>query len=132
MNKLLISGNFKKVSHTQGNSLIMKVGSRRDYKNKTTGKREYDNITCYIPKFSQTLIDFVEKFVKDGDIVEVEAHIQTYTTEKNGQTIYHQDVIVDVLRVISSAKPNEDKGNNAESVDNEPIDVGNQDFPDWY
>lgn len=131
MNRLLISGNFKKVSHVQGNSLIMKVGVRRDFKSKTTGKREYDNITCYIPKFSEQLIDFVNKFVKDGDNVEVEGHIQTYSTEKNGQTIYHQDVIVDVLRIISSAKP-EGKGTNAESVNNEPINVGDDTCPtDW-
>jgi len=133
MNKVLCSGSFRKVAYKDGGSFMFKLGVKRDYKNKETGKYDYDNITMYIPSFNKTVIEFVKSYVNDGDNVEVEAHLSTYATEKEGNKVYHQDVICDAIRVTGKQSEAE-KGESAvkeekEEVVSKEIEVNNTDVP---
>ena len=104
MNTFFYSGIFRKVSYKEGSGFIFKVGAKRDYKDKNTNKYEYDNITFIIPSYSDKTIKFVNTYVKDGDFVEVEGHFHSYTTEKDGTKVYHEDKICDTLRPCGSKK----------------------------
>ena len=133
MNKVLVSGSFRKVAYKEGGSFMFKVGIRRDYKNKE-GKHDYDNITIYVPTFNKTTLEFVKSYVKDGDNVEVEAHMSTYSTEKDGNKVYHQDVICDTIRMngkISSETGKEESKEEASkpSETQGEIEVNNTDVP---
>ena len=133
MNKFFCSGRFRKVAYKEGGSFMFKVGIRRDYKNKETGKHDFDNITIYAPSFNKATIDFLKAYVKDGDNVEVEAHMSTYATEKDGNKVYHQDVICDTIRIVGKASAAEGKDDGAsEAKPSEApteIEVDNKDVP---
>ena len=101
MNKVLLSGSFKKISHKEGSSFMFKLSCKRDYKNKDTGKYDYDYPTCYCSSFNTGTINFLDKFVSDGDRIEVEGHINTYSTEKEGTKSYFENIAVDTVRLIS-------------------------------
>jgi len=102
MNKFFYSGSFRKISYKEGSGFIFKVGSKRDYKNKTTGKTDYDNVTFIASAFNEATVKFIDKYVKDGDFVEVEGHFHSYTTEKDGVKTYHEDKICDSFRLVGS------------------------------
>ena len=112
MNKVLLSGSFKKISHKEGASFMFKLSCKRDYKNKDTGKYDYDYPTCYCSSFNTGTINFLDKFVSDGDRIEVEGHINTYSTEKEGTKSYFENIAVDTVRLIS-------KKNEAETAPSE-------------
>lgn len=108
MNKLLLTGRFGKVWHEEGKTFIFKVSVRRDYKNKD-GKYDWDNITVNCPAFNKSTVKYLENYVNDGDIVEVEGHINTYTTESEGKKIYHEDHVCDKVSIAAKKGSGEDR-----------------------
>ena len=115
-NKGFVSGIFRKVAHNDGGGFVFKVGAKRDYKNKETGKYEYDNVTVIIPKFQDATIKYVDQYVHDGDIVECEYHVNSYAYEKDGQKMFREDHTCDNIRlVVKKGEPNE-KGNGTEKA----------------
>ncbi len=100
-NKGFVSGNFRKVAHNEGGSLMFKVGAKRDYKNKETGKYDYDNVTIIVPKFQESTIKYIEQYLHDGDYVEAEYHVNSYKYEKDGKDMYREDLTCDNIRLIA-------------------------------
>ena len=121
MNLLICSGSFKKVAYKEGQSFMFKLGIRRDYKNKTTGKYDYDNPTFYVTKYNENTIKFLNSYVKDGDTVEVQGHINTYATEKDGQKVYHEDHICDSVKLVSAKGGSNAETGNSGTVTESPI-----------
>lgn len=98
MNKLMLTGRFSKVWHEEGKAFVFKVSVRRQYKN-NDGKYDWDNITVNCPAFNKSSMKYIENYVDEGDIVDVEGHINTYTTEKDGKKIYHEDKVCDSIAI---------------------------------
>lgn len=136
MNKGFISGIFRKISYKAEGSFFFSIGARRDYKNKETGKYEYDNATFYAPKYATQICEFMDRYIKDGDTVEVEYHIGSYVSEKDGEKVYHEDHICDAIRILKS-KEDSAAGQKAESEpktkasknETEEVEVDDEDCP---
>lgn len=136
MNKVITVGRFAKVWHESGKNFIFKVSVKRNYKNKETGKYDWDNITfmCY----NEGAIKFLENYVNDGDIVSVEGHIHTYAKEADGNKTYHEDKVCDAIRLVAKAGSSEgaviaeEKITAAEAVETDDFveaDIDDDDVP---
>lgn len=117
MNLVFAVGRFGKVWHEAEKSYIFKVSVRRDYKNKETGKYDWDNITFNCPAYNKATVKFLENYVNEGDIVSVQGHVNTYAVEKDGEKVYHEDKVCDSLRIVS--RKSDGEGSNV--VSEEPI-----------
>lgn len=122
MNKLMLTGRFKKVWHEEGKGFNFNVSVRRTYKSKDSGKYDWDNITVKCPAFNKATINFLENYVNNGDIVCVEGHVNTYTTEgENGEKSYHQDLVCDQITIAAKAS---EKGDDVVSEEKITADSG--------
>lgn len=106
MNKVLLVGRFKTIWHEEGKGFRFNVSMRRSYKNKETGKYDWDNVSVSCPAFNKSTIKFIEDFIEDGDLVEMEGHVNTYSTEnEKGEKSYHQELVCDQIKNHSSKGP---------------------------
>lgn len=121
MNKVLVTGRFKKIWHEEGKSFRFNVSVRRTYKNKD-GKYDWDNVTLNCPAFNKATINFLQNYVNNGDIVDVEGHVNTYVTEnENGEKSYHQDLVCDQITIAAKAS---EKGDDVVSEEKITADSG--------
>lgn len=75
----------------------------RTYKN-TDGEYDTDFIDCTIwNNVAQSASDYCKK----GDLLGVKGRLQTSSYEKDGQTIYKQEVIAEKVTFLSSSKQKE-------------------------
>jgi len=130
MNINLQSGNFKKTAGSD-KFIRFKVAVKRPYKDKETGKYGYDypSFVCFAS--NKTVFDFIDKFIKEKDIVEVESHVQTGSYEKDGKTVYSQDLVVDAIRIMASGKAENagEEGKSSASAEGGFIEVNDEDCP---
>lgn len=113
MNKTILSGRLTAdpdVSYTTGRE-PMAVASytlavQRDFKNKD-GEYETDFIRC---KAFGKRGEFVEKYLHKGMKIIAEGRLQSGTYEKDGQTHYTTDLIVDRHEFCESRKSGQQQG----------------------
>lgn len=108
MNRVIISGHITadpQLKQTQGSNPIDYVkfilAVRRRGKD-----NEADFITCQAWKRTAELIS---TYVKKGDKIAVEGVIRTGQYEKNGQTVYTTDVMVDSVEFQGKAEKKKDE-----------------------
>ena len=123
MNTVMLTGKFRKIWHEEGKSFLFKVSVRRNYKNQE-GKYDWDNINVNCPGFKNATINFLRDYVNDGDIVCVQAHVHTYTSEKNGGTEYHQDLVCDQISIAARNPETAVSEERIEAPDNANYDEG--------
>jgi single-strand DNA-binding protein len=105
MNKLIITGNLVKEVELKfqegtGNAVLKNtVATRRKFKDKVTGNYESDFIP--IVAFGKSAEFIAEHFIK-GQGIQVEAHMQSGTYEKDGVKRYTLDAIVENVEFLGS------------------------------
>jgi single-strand DNA-binding protein len=112
MNKVLLLGRLTKdIDLRYGNSgkafASFNLAVNRKYK-KENGERTADFISCKV--FDKTA-EFMSKYMEKGSQITLEGRMQTGKYDKDGQTIYTTDVIVDSVYFADSKRAtNEDDG----------------------
>lgn len=96
MNSIVLTGNLTKdieLRHTKNGVAVatFNLGVRRDYKNEN-GEYESDFPSCIA--YKQTA-EYLSKYAKKGDKIEVAGRLQTRTYEKDGEKRYATEVIVE-------------------------------------
>lgn len=96
MNSIVLTGNLTKdieLRHTKNGVAVatFNLGVRRDYKNEN-GEYESDFPSCIA--YKQTA-EYLSKYAKKGDKIEVAGRLQTRTYEKDGEKRYVTEVIVE-------------------------------------
>lgn len=131
MNINLQSGNFKKTAGSD-KFIRFKVAVKRPYKDKETGKYGYDYPSFVCFSSNKTGFDFIDKFIKEKDIVEVESHVQTGSYEKDGKTVYTQDLVVDAIRIVANGTGSAaegEKGGTSTAAPESEVEVNDEDCP---
>lgn len=110
MNRICITGNLTKdiqVRYTPNNIAVasFSLGVKRDFKN-SDGEYESDFPNCIA--YRQTA-EYLGKYAKKGDKIEIEGRIQTRTYEKDGKTQYITEIVVDRGSLLSYIKQEEPK-----------------------
>lgn len=72
------------------------------------------------------IAETIGKYVKKGNRIAIEGHIQTGSYEKDGQMIYTTDVIVDSMELIESKSTDTNTNNN---LPDGIVDIDDADFP---
>lgn len=104
MNKWLLTARLVKdpeIAATQTGKLIasLNVAIRREYKDKNTGQYESDFFRF---KSFNTTADYIHKYLKKGDLVEIEAGVSNNNYEKDGEKVYKDEYIINsISRLVS-------------------------------
>jgi single-strand DNA-binding protein len=103
LNKLTLIGNVgsePEIRATSSGSRVAKVSlATSDYR----GKELEPETNWHRLTFFGRLVDVVEKWVKKGDRLYVEGRVSYSQTEKDGQTRYWTDVIVNEMLMLGGA-----------------------------
>lgn len=96
MNKALLSGRICsdiELKNTTSNVSVcsFRIAVTRKFKN-AEGNYDADFISCTAWRSNA---DFISKYFKKGDPIELTGSIQTRNYEKDGQTVYVTEVVVD-------------------------------------
>jgi len=83
------------------------VAVPRTFKNRE-GKIETDFVAIQSPYIGDTNKKTVYDILKKGDLVDVEGDIRSYQTEKNGETIYGQNLVARNVKRLVSVKVDAD------------------------
>lgn len=112
LNKVQVIGRLGKepeIRHTQQGKAIASftLASSETWKDKSGEKQErteWFNVVC----FSEGLSGVIEKYVHKGDLIYVEGSLKTRTYEKDGQTKYITEVVLDgfngTMKMLGGAK----------------------------
>lgn len=72
----------------------LRIATNETWKDKDTGERrskaQFHNLTIW----NEKLIDFVEKHVRKGDYMFVQAKLEHTISEKDGDTAYYTNIVV--------------------------------------
>ena len=125
MNKVILSGRIASeidLAATNSNVSVcrFRIAVNRRFKN-AEGKYDADFISCVAWRGNA---DFISKYFKKGDPIEVVGNIQTRTYEKDGNRSYVTEVVVDEASFVV--------GNKKEDSNNKPpqVDTAVSPFPD--
>lgn len=91
-----------------GKMVYLTMAVRRPYRNK---ENDYDSDFPMIKAFSNKA-DIIEQYIKKGDVITVRCMLQTDKYEKDGQTVYTNDFIVDDFDL--PARPRDDSEGDAD------------------
>ena len=111
MNRVILIGRLTKepsVTYSQGNEsmAIARYTLAVDRKGKKQEGQNADFISCVAFKNNA---EFAEKYLKQGTKIAVEGHIQTGSYKnKDGQTVYTTDVVIDSQEFVESKKDTQD------------------------
>lgn len=112
MNRVILIGRLTKdvnVTYSQGSDsmAIARYTLAVDRKGKKQdGQQNADFISCVAFKNNA---EFAEKYLKQGVKIAVEGHIQTGSYKnKDGQTVYTTDVVIDSQEFVESKKETQD------------------------
>ena len=123
MNKVWLAGRLTKDPEfrTSGDMAIAKFSLAVDRKIKKGEEKKADFINC--TAFSNQA-SFIEKFFHKGDGIVIEGKIQTGSYKnKEGQTVYTTDVIVDAAEFPIGGKSNSGNTNNATSNNDDFMNI---------
>ena len=96
MNKVILSGRIAseielKTTPSDVNVCSFRLAVQRRFKN-AEGNYDADFISCVAWR---SIADFISKYFKKGDPIELTGNIQTRNYEKDGQKVYITEVVVD-------------------------------------
>ena len=96
MNKVILSGRIAtdielKTTANDVSVCSFKLAVQRRFKN-AEGNYDADFISCVAWR---SIADFISKYFKKGDPIELTGNIQTRNHEKDGQKVYITEVVVD-------------------------------------
>ncbi len=105
MNKVILTGRIAseiemKVTPSDVNVCSFRIAVSRRFKN-AEGNYDADFISCVAWRSNA---DFIGKYFKKGDPIEIVGNIQTRTYEKDGQKVYITEVVVDEVGFALSKK----------------------------
>ena len=105
MNKVILSGRIctdveLKTTESNVNVCSFKIAVSRRFKN-AEGKYDADFPSCVAWRSNA---EFISKYFKKGDPIELCGSIQTRTYEKDGQKVYVTEVVVDESGFVVSKK----------------------------
>ena len=136
MNRVDLIGNLCRdveVMYSSGQNatamLTNTIAVQRDYKNKETGKYESDFIS--IKAFAHSA-EFIGKYFQKGSKIAISGRIQTGSYQnKEGQTVYTTDVIVEKAEFCTSKSENSAPAPQSNDFVNQGIDEDelNQELP---
>lgn len=124
MNKVCLTGRTTsklELRYTTSNNEVCNftLAVNRKYKNQN-GEYETDFINCVAYKSTaKLLVDYVEK----GDLIGIEGRIQTRIyKDKNDETRYVTEVIIESIDFLSSKKKNDDDKKDLHKRENDLLD----------
>lgn len=103
------------------------VATQRNFKNKD-GEYEADFINC---RLWRTAAKNFTKFTNKGSLVGIEGRIQTSSYDKDGKTVYIQEVLAEGFSLLETKKTVESRNNQPvfNSNESEPIEFSEDDLP---
>ncbi len=115
MNKAILSGRIcsdieLRQTSTQVSVCSFRVAVQRRFKN-AEGNYDADFISCQAWRSNA---DFISKYFKKGDPINVVGSIQTRSYEKDGQTVYVTEVIVEEPGFVPKSKTENNTSDNSE------------------
>jgi single-strand DNA-binding protein len=121
LNKVILIGRMTKdpdMRTTQSGVPVTRftLAVDRRFKNQN-GERQADFISCQA--WRQTA-EFIAKYFQKGSKLAVVGSIQTGSYEKNGQTIYTTDVVVDEAYFVESRQQQSPEAAERRAIQNEP------------
>ena len=138
LNKVILSGRIAseiemKVTPSDVNVCSFRIAVNRRFKN-AEGNYDADFISCVAWRGNA---DFIGKYFKKGDPIEIVGRIETRDYEKDGHKIYITEVVCDEVGFALSKKTDEPKSegktnpipNNAAKISDEFITVNDDDLP---
>lgn len=110
MNKWLITARLVKdpeITATTTGTLIaaLNVAIRQEYKDKKTGQYESDFFR--FKAFGSTA-DFIDSYIKKGDLVEIEGSVSNNNYEKDGEKVYRDEYVVKSISRLGPKRGNAD------------------------
>lgn len=119
MNKLILLGNATKdpeVRYGNDNKPVARFGIavQRKYKNKDGN---YDTDFFNLVSFGKTA-EFVEKYIKKGTKILVECELRNNNYEKDGKTVYSDQIVVNAIEFASSKNSQGSDGSQQAEVPN--------------
>lgn len=107
MNKIILIGNMCRdieVNHYNDKKVVKNtIAVRRDFKNKN-GEYDSDFFTFSVWGVQA---EFVEKYAHKGDKIAIVGKLLNNNYEKDGQTVYSNDIQVESIELLSPRKENE-------------------------
>ena len=106
VNKVILIGRLGKdpeIRNFENGGMIASftMATSEVYKDRTTGEKkeitDWHNVVARIPQQA----DVIQKYVKKGDMLYVEGKLRTRSWEKDGQTRYTTEVIVDNFTMLT-------------------------------
>lgn len=106
VNKVILIGRLGKdpeIRNFENGGMIANftMATSEVYKDRTTGEKkeitDWHNVVARIPQQA----DVIQKYVKKGDMLYVEGKLRTRSWEKDGQTRYTTEVIVDNFTMLT-------------------------------
>jgi len=109
MNKWMLTGRLTKDPETNatqtGNIItVIYVAVKRSFKNKESG--EYESDFFRFKAFGKTA-DFIQSYIKKGDLVEIEAAPTNNNFEKDGEKVYRDEYIIKSISRLSAKRESE-------------------------
>lgn len=103
------------------------VATQRNFKNKD-GEYEADFINF---RLWRTAAENFTKFTNKGSLVGIEGRIQTSSYDKDGKTVYIQEVLAEGFSLLETKKTVESRNNQPvfNSNESEPIEFSEDDLP---
>ena len=93
-------GNDPEIRSTTGGGRIAKLSLATDWKYRDKERTDWHRLVV----FGRT-VDVVEEFVRRGDRLYVRGRIEYSSTEKDGQTRFWTDIVVNDLVMLSDTRP---------------------------
>lgn len=116
INRVILLGRVGKdpeIRNTQGGDPIasFSLATSDTWRDKSTGEKkeatEWHNVVCFDPQLSKV----IEAYVRKGELVHVEGQIKTRKWEKDGQTRYATEIVLQrfdgKLKLVGGGKRNE-------------------------
>jgi single-strand DNA-binding protein len=141
VNKVILVGRLGKdpeIKNFENGGMIANftMATSETYKDKTTGEKkeitDWHNIAVRIPQQA----DVIQKYVHKGDMLYVEGKLRTRSWEKDGQTKYITEVLVDNFTMLtpkgnSTGAQNGAYGSQPDAMqpNNRSEDIGSDDLP---
>lgn len=138
VNKVILVGRLGKdpeIRNFENGGMIanFSMATSETYKDRTTGEKkeitDWHNVVARIPQQAE----IIQKYVKKGDMLYVEGKLRTRSWEKDGQTRYTTEVIIDNFTMLT---PKGNSGGSAGNMNNttsaEPsinMEAGTDDLP---
>lgn len=125
VNKAIILGRVGKdpeIKNFQNGGSIanFSIATSEEWKDKATGekksKTDWHNISCNNPN----LVNVIQQYVHKGDMIYVEGKNRTRSWEKEGNTTYITEIIVDSIQLLGG-KRNESAEGSKQSASSEPL-----------